>query len=58
MVMGNRLGFETSYDLVIPVHSRCRSSSFVGSLRPLSKCFSHILARYTLIVLYETWQAM
>ena len=55
MVMGSCLGFETPCDLLIPA---CRSSSFVESSRPLSECCSHILARYILIVLYETWQAM
>ena len=55
MVMGSCLGFETPCDLSIPVS---RSLSFVGSSRPLSECSSSILARYTSIALYETWQAM
>ena len=50
-MMGSRLGFVTPCDLLIPVHSRCKSSSFVGSSSPLSKCSSRIPARYTLIVL-------
>ena len=50
MVMGRRVWVGTPCDLLMPVHNRWRSLSFVGSSRPLSKCSRRILARYTLMV--------
>ena len=45
-------------DLLMPMHRRWSSLSFIGSPRPLSKCSIHISVKCTVIVLYDTWTAM
>ena len=55
MVTGRQVCVCLPCNLFMPVHNRWSSSSFIGSSRSLSKLSNCMPARYTFMVLHDTW---